>query len=172
LLEGQVADKGARGLNGKKLGAVIVLLVASIAPALILGGYVANALEPPDFGPMIECLALKNQQINENPQSLNTSLTIYNTGGQTINVNTVKLGQICQSGSPGVAVSVNGTYVDCTAAPLFVIKIDDTAVVNVIVPYTSFPYALSTLHSAKIVSITVVTDEAMYYVESNCTNVN
>jgi hypothetical protein len=153
------------GLNEKKLGAVIVLLVASIAPAFIIGGYVANALEPPDFGPMMECLAIKNQQINENPQSLNASLTIYNTGGQAINVNEVKLGQICQSGSPGVTVCVNGTYVDCTTAPLFVIQQDNTAIINMIIPYTSFPYALSTLHSREIVSITVITDEAMYYVE-------
>jgi hypothetical protein len=152
-------------LNEKKLGAVIVLLVASIAPAMILEGYIANALEPPDFGPMMECLATVGKQIDENPQSLNTSLVICNTGGQAIQVNAVKLGQIAQRGSPGVAVCFNGTYVDCAVAPLFVIKQGDTAVVNMIVPYTSFPYALSTLHSEKVVSIKLFTDEAMYYVE-------
>jgi hypothetical protein len=153
------------GLNEKKLGAIIVLLIASIAPALILEGYMANAFEPPDFGPMMECLSIKNQKINESPQSLNASLTIYNTCGQIININAVKLGQICQSGSPGVEVYVNGTYVDCKTVPLFVIQQDNTAIVNMIVPYTNYPYALSTLHSTEIVSITVITDEAMYYVE-------
>jgi hypothetical protein len=118
---------------------------------------------------MMECLSIVEKQIDENPQSLNASLTICNTGGQAIQVNAVKLGEIAQSGSPGVAVCFNGTYVDCAAAPLFVIQQGDTAVVNMIVPYTSFPYALSMLHSSKVVSITVFTDEAMYYIDCKCT---
>jgi hypothetical protein len=157
-------------LNEKKLGAIIVLLVVLIAPAMILGSYVVNGLEPPNFGPMIECLALKNQQINETPTGLNASLAMYNTGGQAIQVNSVKLGQIAQSGSPGVAVSVNGTYVDCTGSPLFIIQLDDTAAVNMIVPYTSYPYALSTLHNAQYVTITVLTDNARYYREYSPSN--
>ena len=139
---------------------------------MIFGGYVANALETPRRHHHMESLAIKNQQINETPTNLNTSITILNCGGQTIPVNTVKLGQIAQSDSPGVAVYVNGTNVDCAAVPLFVIKNGDTAVVNMIISYTSFPYALSTLHSANVVSITVYTDRAMYYRECNCTVVN
>jgi hypothetical protein len=157
-------------LNEKKLGAIIVLIIASIAPAMILGGYLANALTPPNFGPMMESIAiLQNRQITETPTNLNASFAILNCGGQPNVINSVKLGQIAQSGSPGVALYVNGTGVDCAAVPLFVILQGDTAFVNMIVPYTSFPYALSTLHSEKVVSITVYTDEAMYYVECNCT---
>jgi hypothetical protein len=57
-------------LNEKKLGAIIVLVIAAVAPAMILGGYVANALETPNFGPMMESIAiLQNRQINETPQT-------------------------------------------------------------------------------------------------------
>lgn len=157
------------GLNEKKLGAVIVLLIASIAPAMALSSYVAYALTPPNYEPIMESLAIRNQQIIENPTNLNMSISALNCGGQSIPVKAIKLGQIAESCSPGVAVSVNGTHVDCTASPLFVIHPGDTAIVNMILLYTSYPHALSTLHNAKAVSITVQTDEAMFYVECNCT---
>jgi hypothetical protein len=157
-------------LNEKKLGVIIVLIIASIAPAMILEGYIANALEPPNFGPMMESIAiLQDRQITENPTNVNASIAILNCGGQPNSINALRLGQIAHSGSPGVAVCVNGTFVDCTAVPLFVIQQGDIAVVNMIVPYTNYPYALSTLHNSKVVSITVVTDEAIYYVECNST---
>jgi hypothetical protein len=161
------------GLDEKKIGAIIVIIVALIAPAMILGSYVANALESPNFEPMMESIAiLQNRQITENPTNINASIALLNCGGQPNSINAVKLGQIAQSGSPGVAVCVNGTYVNCAAVPLFVIQQGDTAIVNIVVPYTNYPYALSTLHNLKVVSITVFTDEAMYYVECNCTKVN
>lgn len=156
-------------MNDKKLGAIIVLVISSVVPAMILGGYVVNALAPPNLGPVMECLALRNQQISEDPVSLNMSLAILNCGGEAIPVNAVKLGQIAESSSPGVAVYVNGTYVDCATMWLFLIQPGDTAVVNMIVPYAGYPYALSTLHSSRVVSITVLTDKVMYYVECNCT---
>lgn len=160
-------------MNQRKLGAIIVLTIALVAPAMILGGYVANALETPHYHHHhMESLVIKNEQIHENPTNLNTSITILNCGGQDIPVNTVKLGEIAQSGSPGVAISVNGTYVDASAGPIFTIKNGDSAVVNMFVSYTSFPYALSKLHSDSVVSITVSTDRAMYYRECNCTKVN
>lgn len=159
-------------MNQRKLGAIIVLIIALIAPAMILGGYVANALETPLHHHHMESLAITNQQIHETPTNLNTSITILNCGPQTIPVNTVKLGEIAQSGSQGVAVYVNETNVDCATEPLFTIKNGDTAVVNMIIPFRSFPYALSTLHSANVVSITVYTDRAMYYRESNYTSVD
>jgi hypothetical protein len=113
----------------------------------------------------MESLYIKDRQINEYPACLNASLTISNYGGETIQINAVKLGQIAQSNSIGVAINVNGTGVDCATVPFFRIEPNDTAVVNMIVPYTSYPYALSTLHNAEYVTITVLTDNAMYYTE-------
>jgi hypothetical protein len=150
-------------LNEKKLGAVIVLMVALIAPAMILTVYAENGFRPACTISARAALSIENLSINENAASLNVSLSIF--ACESTPINTVKLSNITQSNSPGVAVSVNGTYVDCTATPLFVIQSGDTAVVNMIVPYTNYPNMLSALHSANVTSITVLTDKAMYYKE-------
>lgn len=156
------------GLNQKKLGAVIVLIVALIAPVMILCGYVENALTPPWHpGHNSESLALQNFSINENAQSLNASLTISNCVDKAKSINTLRLSNITQSNSPGIAVSINGTYIDGAASPLFTVRAGDTAIVNMIVPYTSYPNALSTLDNSEVVGITVLTDQAMYYKECN-----
>ena len=155
-------------MNEKKLGAVIVLLVASIAPAMILGRLATNALTPPNYQhTTTEDFAIShNIQINENPTNLNVSFTLhseYRANG----VNTIKLNGIAQSGSPGIALTVNGTYADNAAAPLFEIQPGDCAVVNMIIPYASFPNALSTLYNATVVSVSVYTNQALVYAECN-----
>lgn len=167
LLEAKCRSyKGVVRLNEKKLGAIIVLLVASIAPAMILGGLVANALTPPQTcRPCEESLAVRHLQIHETPTNLNASLIISSCTDRAMAINVLRLSNITQSDSPGIAVSINGTYIDCTASPLFTVGAGDTAIVNMIVPYTSCPYALSMLRNANVISITVLTKQAMYYNE-------
>jgi hypothetical protein len=152
-------------LNEKKLGAIIVLVVALIAPALILTAYAENGFRPACTIMARESLAIQNPCINGNAASLNVSLAIF--ACESTPINTIKLSNITQSNSPGVTVSVNGTYVNCAASPLFVIQPNDTAIVNMIVPYTNFCNSLSALHNAGVVGITVLTDQAMYYKECN-----
>jgi|GEM_PF-4746493 hypothetical protein len=155
------------GLNEKKLGAIIVLIVALIAPAMILTAYAENGFHPPVTIMQRETIAIQNPCINENAASLNISLTILGFGDESIPIDAVKLSNITESSSPSVAVSVNGTYVNCASSPLFVIQPNDTAIVNMFVPYTSYPFVLSTLHDRKVVGIMVLTGQAMYYVECN-----
>jgi hypothetical protein len=154
------------GLNERKLGAIIILIMALIAPAMILTAYAENGFHPNTTIHMHrETMTLQKPQVKEDIASINTTLAIYNSEDRSNPINTMKLGQIAQSSSAGVAVCVNGTYVNCTVSPLFVIRAGDTAVVNMIVPYKSFPNALSMLHSANVTSVTVLTNQAMYYVE-------
>lgn len=150
-------------MNEKKLGAIIVLIVALIAPVMILAGYVEYALTPP-WHPHHHSseLTIQDNCINENVSSLNVSLTIQSYTNKAIPVNAIELGKVAKTSSLGVIVYVNGTNVDCAVSPLFMIQPSDTAVVNMVVPYVSNPYALATLHSAESVSLTVLTDEAMY----------
>jgi hypothetical protein len=153
-------------LNEKKIGAIIVLLVASIAPVMILGTLAANALTPPDYqhNTLEDFSISQNMQVNENPSNLNVSFTLHSEL-RANGVNTIKLNGIAQSGSPGVALTVNGTYVDNAAVPLFEVQRGDCAVVNMIIPFASFPDALSTLHNATVVSVSVYTNQALVYAE-------
>jgi hypothetical protein len=150
-------------LNEKKLGAIIVLIVALVAPVMILTAYAENGFQPACTISARAALAIENLSINENAASLNVSLSIV--AFESTPIDTIKFSNITQSNSPGVAVSINGTYVNCAETPLFVIQRDDTAIVTMIVPFTSYPKVLSTIHNAETTSITVVTNEAMYYVE-------
>jgi hypothetical protein len=149
-------------LNEKKLGAVIVLIVALIAPAMILTAYAENGFRPACTIMARETLAIQNLSINENAASINVSLSI--SAYEATRINVIKLSNITQSNSHGVAVSVNGTNIDYST-PLFVIQNGDTATVNMIVPYTNYPNMLSALHSSNVTGITVLTDKAMYYKE-------
>jgi len=144
------------------LGAIIVLLVACIAPVMILCGYVENALTPPWYPYHNSDLAIQDSCIKGNTASLNVSLTMLSCTDKATTINAIEVEKVAQSSSLGVIVYVNGTSVNCAASTLFEIQPGDTAVVNMIVPCVSNPYALATLHSTETVGLRVLTDKAMY----------
>jgi hypothetical protein len=149
-------------LNQKKLGAIVVLIVALIAPIMILAGYVENVLSPWPPHHHNSDLAIQDSCIKENTANLNVSLTILSCTDKATPINAIEMEKVAQSSSLGVIVYVNGTSVNYAASTLFEIQPGDTAVVNMIVPYVSNPYALATLHSTETVGLRVLTDKAMY----------
>lgn len=151
-------------MNEKKLGAIIVLLIASIAPCMILGGYVANALEPPHHGHP-PGLAISNQCLTKNVANLNFSCTITNEATEPDSVNQIKI-VMGNNSFTALTVYVNGTVIDSAKKPLFTIQAGDNASVNVLVPFVSNPYALSALqNNGNVSAIHVTTSKVLYYTE-------
>jgi hypothetical protein len=152
------------GLNEKKLGAVIVLIVALVAPAMTLTGYVTNALDPWHPGP-IPSLEIRNISLTKNAGNLNVSFSIQNYAEEAEPINALVVVNVTQNGLFGTTVYVNGTSINCAASPLFEIKHDDTILVSMIIPYVNYPYALSALHNAGIAVLNVHTSGIVYYKE-------
>jgi hypothetical protein len=148
-------------LNEKKLGAIIVLAVALVAPAMITVGYVGNALNP-WHSLQREILALQDGYVKENASSLNVSFTLRSFTDEVTPINKLDVvnikNQYCN-------IYVNGSSIDCNASPLYKLQAGDTAQINVIVLYVNNPYALSTLHNAGCAVVYVFTGNVIYYTE-------
>jgi hypothetical protein len=151
-------------LNEKKLGAVIVLIVALVAPAMMLTGYVTNALDPWHPGPR-PGLEIRYMSLKENTGNINVSFSIRNYAKEAETINALVVVNVTQNGLFGATVYVNSTSINCAASPLFEIKHDDTVLVSMIIPYVNYPYALSALHNTGIAVLNVHTSGIIYYKE-------
>jgi len=153
-------------LNEKKLGAIIVLLIASIAPSMILGGYVANAIEPAHHGHP-PGLAITDRCLTKNTANLNFTCTISNYASEANPINQLII-VMGNNQFNSLTVYVNGTIIDSVNTPLFTIQPRDNARVCVLVPYINNPYALSALqNNGNMSAIHVTTPEVLYYSECN-----
>ncbi len=156
----------------KKIGAVVVLVLASILAALMLAGYIANAANPPYMGPHPISLALENRCVTENTTCLNVSYALLSCTDKALEIDELKIVNMTQKGASGLTVYVNGTSIDCKGSPLFVVEPGDTAMVNLIVAYASNPSALSMLHSVGYVEVQVFTPQVLYYAVCNLSSDN
>ncbi len=152
-------------MNEKKLGAIIVLLIACVAPAMILGGYVANALDSPQHHGHPPGLAISDRYLTKNTANLNFSCTISNQAKDATPINQLKM-VMDNKEFTSLTVYVNGSLIDCASKPLFSIQSGDNACVSALVPYVSNPYALSALqNNGNMSAFYVITLQAMYYSE-------
>lgn len=161
--------KVQEGLNEKKLGAIIVLLIASVAPAMILGGYVANAVTPSHHGHP-PGLVITNRCLIINTANLNASYAIWNLAENTDFIDQLKI-VIGNTELTSFKIYVNESLIDCTNKPLFTIQPKDTAQVNIIVPYVSNPYALSALQdNGNVTEVRIYTPKVFYGAVCNLNN--
>jgi hypothetical protein len=156
-------------LNNKKLGAGVMLVFVCLLLSIGVAGYINNALATPNMGPVFEDLFLINPSAFETPASLNVSVDILSGTGDPLPINQINITATARSTGycGGCTVYANGSAIDCTATPLFIIKPGDTAHVDVVVLLKDNTQLSGKLHEVKTVEVQVATPHARFYRECN-----
>jgi hypothetical protein len=138
--------------------------MAALWCAVMLTGYICGAVYQPNMRPGEESLCLDNCSIVKNAGILNASMTIVSTTDKATAINEIKISNFTLTELPGVTLYLNGTAVNCTVSPLYILERGNTVLVNMVFPCTnSFE---SHAHEVGYVTMVVLTAQAMYYTET------